>query len=381
MRAFHPDGLARIEAWLQRDVGPRYAGSSVLLANGEGQWFASAGERQEGVPFGRDTLVRIYSMTKPVVSLALLQAVERGMLHLDAPVSRFLSGWDAMRTVEGEACATPTLRELALHTSGLSYGFNPGPLAPIYRSERIDFEPGGPETLGETVDRLATLPLGFASGTAWHYSVGIDVIGRVLEVVHERPLDAILRDGILAPLGMDDTAFAVPPERADRLADCFVLDAGKRRLLDDGSASAYAEGRVRRLSGGGGLVSTIDDVARFAAFLAGRGDARLVSPATLRFMRCNHLGTDVGTLGTPSFAEMPMRGVGFGLGGAVVLDPGLMGVPGSAGDFAWGGMASTYFWCDPVHGFECVFLTQLVPSSAYPQRAELKALVHGALAD
>ena len=284
-----------------------------------------------------------------------------------------------MRLLDGTPCATPTLRELLLHTSGLTYSFNPGETAELYGREGIDFAPEGPEDLAETVDRVATLPLAFRPGTSWLYSIGIDVIGRVLEIVHGRPLDAILHDDILAPLGMEDTYFALPEAKRGRLADCHVLDGETRRVLDSGAQSAWAEGRVRRLSGGGGLVSTIDDVRRFAAFLAGWSEERLVSPATLRFMRLNHLGTDVGSLGTASFAEMPMRGVGFGLGGAVVLDPALMGVPGSVGDFAWGGMASTYFWCDPVHGFNCVFLTQLVPSSAYPQRAELKALVHGAL--
>ena len=376
---FDPASLDRIAAWLERDVGARYVGSSVLLAWEDGGWFHSAGDRRAGVAFSRDTLVRIYSMTKPIVSLALAQAVERGALHLDAPVSRWLPGWDAMRTIDGEPCATPTLRELALHTSGLTYAFNPGPAAELYAREGMNFEPSGPDDLATTVRRLAALPLAFAPGTAWHYSVGIDVIGHVLEVLHERSLDEILGEDVLGPLGMDDTGFAVPEAKLDRLADCYLFENGTRRILDRGEGSAWSQGRVKRLSGGGGLVSTIDDYARFAAFMNGRSDVRLVSPATLAFMRRNHLGADVGALGAPSFAEMPMRGVGFGLGGAVVRDPGLMGVPGSEGDYGWGGMASTYFWCDPVRGFECVFLTQLVPSSSYPQRAELKALVHGAL--
>ena len=397
LSAFCADGLKRIRAWLERDCAPegenggrgRYLGASVLVATGEGEWFAGAGERRSqgdapfgrDAPFARDTLARVFSMTKPVVSLAFAQAMEEGLVHLDAPVSHFLPGWDAMRTADGHACATPTLHQLLLHTSGLSYGFNPGPVGRNYRERAIAFGPEGPDDLAATVDRLAGEPLLFPPGERWHYSVGIDVIGRVLEVIRGRPLDRILREDVFAPLGMEDTFFAVPDEKMERLADCWVLEDGRRRLFDAGAESAWAQGRVRRLSGGGGLVSTVDDVRRFAFAVMGWGSTPLVSPATSRFMRSNHLPGDIASMGEASFAEVPMRGVGFGLGGAVVLDPGRMGVPGSAGDWGWGGMASTYFWIDPVHAFMCVFFTQLVPSGAYPTRAELKALVHGALVE
>lgn len=384
----------RIRAWQERDVGARYAGSAVLLLqNGEEAFFHAAGEARPGRPWARDAMVRIYSMTKPMTSFIVMQLVEEGAFHLDAPVSRFLPGWDAMVTVTGEPCATPTLHQLLTHTSGLSYGFNPGPLGPLYERAGVDFSPH--RDLDDTCARAAAQPLAFRPGTAWEYSIGIDVVGRVIEVVTGERLDAVMRERILQPLGMEDTTFAVPQRKVDRLADCFAWTPDDPMApYDAGADSMFAEGRVACHSGGGGLVSTIDDVARFAAALAGRtppagriplaGRAPLVSPSTLAFMRANHLpanarGGDIASMGTDTFAEMPMRGTGFGIGGAVVMDPTRSGVPGSPGDFGWGGMASTYFWCDPVHEIECIFTAQLVPSSAHPNRAELKALVHGAL--
>ena len=393
-----PAHLERIRAWQRRDVGTRYRGSAVLLVqNGDEAFFHAQGEARNGVPWARDTIVRIYSMTKPMVSLVAMQLVEEGAFHLDAPVSRFLPGWEAMRTLAGEPVPAPTLHQLLTHTSGLSYAFNPGPLGPVYGRAGVDFGPGGGKAgdgvgegaavgatdrggdLAAMCARLAAQPLAFRPGTAGEYSVGIDVVGRVIEVVTGKRLDAVMTARVFEPLGLTDTAFHVPDAKLDRLADCFAWTPDDPTApYDAGADSMFREGRVRLHSGGGGLLSTIDDVARFAACLAGRGE-RLVSPSTLAFMRANHLPGDIASMGTASFAEMPMRGMGFGIGGACVLDAGRMGVPGSVGDFGWGGMASTYFWCDPVHAIECVFLAQLVPSSAHPNRAELKALVHGSL--
>lgn len=380
-----PARFDRIRAWQARDVGTRYLGSAVLLAQGgEERFFHAAGEARAGTAWARDTIVRIYSMTKPMTSMVAMQLVEEGAFHLDAPVSRFLPGWEGMRTVAGEPCATPTLHQLLTHTSGLSYAFNPGPLGPIYERAGVDFAPdhGPGRDLAATCERAAAQPLAFPPGVAWEYSVGIDVVGRVVEVVTGEPLDRAMAARVFEPLGMADTGFAVPDGKLDRLADCFArTPTDPMAPYDAGEDSMFSEGRVTCLSGGGGLTSTIDDVARFAAALAGRTPphTRLVSPSTLLFMRANHLPGDIASMGTDTFAQMPMRGMGFGIGGACVLDPAAMGVPGSVGDFGWGGMASTYFWCDPVQDIECVFLTQLVPSSAHPNRAELKALVHGAL--
>ena len=219
--------------------------------------------------------------------------------------------------------------------------------------------------------------------------MGIDVIGRVIEVVTGQSLAEVFQDRIFAPLGMSDTSFAVTPEQLDRFAtlytplagDAMDLNAGTRgtetlRLFDDAQSSPFTDPTC--LSGGGGLVGTIDDYARFVEAMRTGGQG-LVSPATVAFMVRNHLGGDIASLGPSSFAEQPMQGVGFGIGGAVVLDAALSGVPGTVGDFSWGGMASTFFWIDPVHDFSVVLFTQLSPSSVTSARAELKALVQGAL--
>jgi CubicO group peptidase (beta-lactamase class C family) len=317
-------------------------------------------------------------------------------VHLDAPVSDFIPDFSKARClVDGatdlsqtKRCAAPTLHQLLTHTSGLSYSFNPGLLPEAMKKEKLDFGPG-PENLTQTADRLAAQPLAFKPGARWEYSVGIDVIGRVIEVISGKTLEAFFVDEILGPLGMNDTRFTVPKSAQDRFAalytplsgDSFELNATRTndnplRLADDTKDSAYHTTQMH--SGGGGLVGTIDDYLKFIEMLRTGGQG-ILSPATLRFMMRNHLGGDIASMGPSSFAEQPMNGMGFGIGGAVVLDPARAGVPGSVGDFSWGGMASTFFWIDPVHDLSVLFFTQLSPSSSYPARAQLKALVHGAL--
>lgn len=393
---FDANRLVRIDDWMLRNIDlRRFTGSSVILArDGEIVHLSCAGlaspEREQ--PYERDTIVRVYSMTKPVTSVAFMMLLERGLLHLDAPVSRFLPEFsDMMALTDGadgvDACVeapVPTLHQLLTHTSGMTYAFNPGPLAAHYAEKEIDFAPatGG---LDAMCKRVAKLPLAFRPGTRWEYSVGIDVIGRVIEVVSGQSLEDFILTEILEPLGMKDTFFALPEDRIDRFADCFVWTEDDPLLLfDRAKDSSFVGERVTTFSGGGGLVSTLDDYFRFAEMLrlAGTLDGvRLLSPRTVRFMRSNHLAGDIASMGPASFAEMPMDGMGFGIGGAMVLDPARARMAGSAGDFGWGGMASTFFWTDPVEAMTCVFFTQLIPSSSYPNRAELKSLVHGALVD
>ncbi|GAB4551224.1 MAG: hypothetical protein Tsb0024_19470 [Ruegeria sp.] len=240
---------------------------------------------------------------------------------------------------------------------------------------------------------LADLPLAFQPGARWEYSVGIDVIGRVIEVVSGQTLDRFLTENIFAPLGMTETGFSVPTGAGDRFAslytplqgDAMALNSAKAgnetlRLVDQPGGSPFEAATL--FSGGGGLVGTIDDYARFADMLRNRGTGngnRLLGPKTVDFMLRNHLPGDIASMGPQSFAEQPMEGMGFGIGGAVVLDPARARTPGSVGDFSWGGMASTFFWIDPVLDLTVVFFTQLAPSSSYPSRSQLKALVQAAL--
>jgi CubicO group peptidase (beta-lactamase class C family) len=401
---FDDDRLNRISPWMQRYVDERkYPGSSVLVAGGgEEIYFNAVGQRniKDGLPFERDTVARIYSMTKPITSVALMMLVERGLFPLEAPVSDFIPGFaDARCLMPGattidqtEPCAVPTIRQLLTHTSGLSYSFNPGPLAELMAEKRLDFGPGK-VTLVEMADYLATLPLAFAPGSRWEYSVGIDIVGRVIEVASGKSLAEFFADEIFAPLGMRETAFNVPEGTGDRFASLYTPLAGDALTLDTSSATAdtlrltdsyekspYYKTPMR--SGGGGLVGTIDDYMAFVDMLRRGGDCdggRLLSPKTVDFMMRNHLPGDIASMGAKSFAEQPMEGMGFGIGGSVVLDPGRVGVPGSVGDFSWGGMASTGFWIDRALDLSVVFFTQLSPSSSYPSRAELKALIHGAV--
>ncbi len=401
---FDAPRLARISQWQQSYIDTRkFAGSSCLIARGgQEAFFHAAGKRdlEAGTPFERDTVARIYSMTKPITSVALMMLAEKGLFHLEASLSDFIPEFSDMQALvpgaeridQTEPCATPTLHHLLTHTSGLSYPFNPGVLPRAMHEQDMMFK-ANEGRLADQAARLAELPLAFQPGTRWEYSVSIDVLGRVIEVVSGKSLADFFADEIFAPLGMTDTAFSVPTHARDRFAALYTPLAGNAFDLNNADAKADSlrladapEGSIFHnavtYSGGGGLVGTIDDYMRFVEMLrtGGRaGDGRLLSSATLSFMMRNQLPGDIASMGPQSFAEQPMEGMGFGLGGAVVLDPGRARSPGSVGDFSWGGMASTFFWVDPVRDMSVVFFTQLSPSSSYPARPQLKALVHGAL--
>ncbi|WP_417714549.1 serine hydrolase domain-containing protein [Pseudophaeobacter arcticus] len=396
--------LENLKQWQQRYVDQqKYAGSSLLIKQGGAeQFFHAAGRRnlEENLDFTRDTLVRIYSMTKPVTSVALMMLAEKGLFHLDAPVSDFIPEFAQMQALvpgatsidQTEPSRSPTLHELLTHTSGLSYPFNPGILSQAMNQEQLMFKPNQGD-LGKMVAHLASYPLAFQPGSRWEYSVGIDVLGRVVEIVSGQTLAEFFETEIFQPLGMTETGFRVPRQAGNRFAslytplsgDAMALNSAKTgtetlRLTDLYGGSPFETADM--MSGGGGLVGTIDDYMLFSEMLRLRGrskDGFILSPKTIDFMMQNHLPGDIASMGPQSFAEQPMEGMGFGLGGAVVLDPARARCPGSVGDFSWGGMASTFFWVDPKLDLSVVFFTQLSPSSSYPARAELKALVHGAI--
>lgn len=389
---------------MQRYVDDRkFAGASVLITRGgHDVYFDAKGQRNiaENLAFTRDTMVRLYSMTKPITTLAAMMLVERGLFHLDAPVSEFLTFFRDMHAIvqgaerldQVEPCAVPTIHQLMTHTAGLSYPFNTGLLGSAMDEAHLMFKPDQ-GLLADMVDRVAEFPLAFRPGARWEYSVGIDILGRVVEVVSGQSLDTFFRDQILGPLGMDQTAFCVPEETRDRFAALYTPLAGDAMALNTARAGAETLRQVdapgsspyehaTMYSGGGGLVGTIDDYMRFAEMLRSgvtEQGARIIGARTLDFMMRNHLPGDIASMGPQSFAEQPMDGMGFGLGGAVVIDPARTRVPSSSGDFSWGGMASTFFWVDRALDMSVVFFTQLSPSSAYPARAQLKALVHGAV--
>ena len=393
---FDPERLKRIDAWMaaNRESG-RYTGTSFLLARrGEIAYLGFDGLRSvdKNLPYERDTILRIYSMTKPMTSVVFAMLLERGEVYLDTPVSEYIPAFSkmcalvpgAMTSDQTEPAESPTLHQLLTHTSGMTYEFNPGLAAQNYAQQKINFSPNA-GSLADMCDRAAAQPLAFQPGKRWEYSVGIDVIGRVIELITGQSLDKVFREQVLEPLDMKDTSFAVPQDKLGRFADCYVkTEDDPLAVLETSEDSAFRQGQVSCLSGGGGLCSTLDDYFRFGEMIRRGGELegeRLLGSRTLKFMRCNHLNGDIASMGAETFSEMPMTGMGFGIGGGIVLNPGLTRSPGSEGDFGWGGMASTYFWTDPIEDLTAVFFTQLVPSSSYPSRAELKALVHGALID
>jgi CubicO group peptidase (beta-lactamase class C family) len=338
---------------------------------------------------------RIYSMTKPVTSVAMMSLVEEGRIALDDPVAQYIPAWANLGVFKagvpgGFVTADPArpmqVVDLMRHTSGLTYSFQYRTnVDAAYRQLKIDTV-YGERDLEQMVEALAALPLDFAPGDAWNYSVSTDVLGYLVQKVAGKPLDAVLQERVFDPLKMTDTGFHVRAEQRSRFAACYETTPDARlKLQDDPQASPYLA-PPPLLSGGGGLVSTAADYQRFCQMLLNGGDldgARILAPRTLKLMRANHLpgGGDLTRHSRSMFSESTYAGVGFGLGFAVVFDPPQTLLPSSAGEFYWGGMASTAFWVDPVEEVTVVFMTQVIPSSSTAVRRELRNLVYSALVE
>ncbi len=395
------DRLSRIRAWMEQKVEDEVIPCAMTLVARHGQvaFLESAGWRdpEADAPVAVDTIFRIYSMTKPVTSVAAMMLYEEGRFQLDDPLEKYLPEFAAMSVWvdgEGEAMVTRpaarsiTIHDLMTHTSGLTYGFlEETPVDALYRDNDIDFNAKATatsETLESMVPRLATMPLIADPGTRWNYGVGTDVLGRLVEVLSGQTLDAFFAERIFAPLGMTDTGFSVPTGSVGRFAALYGVgeERGYKRL--DGTDDSYFAGPVTLFSGGGGLVSTIGDYFRFTEFLRQKGELdgqRLLGRKTVEFMTGNHLPGDMAAMGQPVFSETTYEGIGFGLGFSVMLDPARARIVGTPGEYAWGGAASTAFWIDPAEDMSVIFMTQLLPSSAYPLRRELRVLSYQALID
>jgi CubicO group peptidase (beta-lactamase class C family) len=397
---FDPARLARVDRHLARyvDDGLLAGWQVVVSRDGHAVHHGTYGhrDREAGLPVAPDTIWRIYSMTKPVTSVAAMMLVEDGLLQLHQPLSDVLPEFAHSRVYTGGSAANPAtvpavepirIRHLLSHTSGLTYGFlYASPVDTMYRAAGIEFFPPAGTTLAQACERWAALPLLFQPGTGWNYGVSTDVLGRVVEVVSGLPLDRFLAERVTGPLGMVDTAFGVPAGKADRLAALYVTGKAGRVPLRRDDFTPDPRTPVTFLSGGGGLVSTAADYSRFTAMLLNRGEldgTRLLAPRTVDLMTRNHLpgNADILAFGRVTSAEDAYEGIGFGLGFAVVVDPVRHETLASAGDYSWGGLASTAFWVDPVARVSVSFFTQLVPSSTYRIRAELRALVHSSLVD
>ena len=388
--------LGRITRWMRHWVDSgRLPGLLVAVVRDDRlAWFETHGYRdvENGRAVEPDTIYRIYSMTKPITTVAALMLYEEGRFQLDDPVADFIPAFADTRVfASGDAetyTTVPlerpiTVHDLMIHTSGLTYGFqHEHAVDALYRKRRIEFNANvGP--LADLAESAAAQPLVFQPGTRWNYSVSTDVLGRLVEIWSGVPLDAFFADRIFGPLGMRDTGFQVPEGQGHRLASNYVrrTDGDGLALADPGGDSRFLE-PAATLSGGGGLVSTAADYLRFMRMLRGRGvleGARVLGRKSVDLMTMNHLPGDLVDMGRPRFAEMPFAGVGFGLGVSVLLDPAKARILGSPGEYAWGGMASTTFWIDPAEDLMVLLLTQLMPSSAYPIRREFRVLTYQAL--
>ena len=395
---FLPDRLARIPAFIKDkylDSG-KLPHAALLIGRGEEIAHLSVqGDARSGAPLKADAIFRIASMTKPITAIIFMQLVEEGKVALSHSVESYLPEFKDLGVFVSGGGNTPFLTrpaatsmkmvDLLRHTSGLTYGFQErNPLDAAYRARKLD-DFHGRRTLDEFVAELVTIPLQFDPGTYWNYSVSTDVLGAVIQRIEGKPLDQVFEERLFGPLGMVDTSFFVPPEKMDRIPDCFHFDpVEKMRLFDNGEGSRWSKPGPF-LSGGGGLCSTLLDYHRFCRMLLNGGaldGVQIISAKTLELMTANHLpgGKDLTELSQSLFSEADNAGIGFGLGFAVNMTPHTTLVPGSEGEFYWGGMFSTAFFVDPVEDIIMIFMTQLMPSSTYPIRREIKTMLYAALA-
>jgi len=390
--------LERIGETMRKLIDEKKIPGTVTLVARKGKivHFETNGLRdvERNLPMEKDTIFRLYSQSKPITGVAVMMLFEEGHFLLTDPVSKYLPEFLNMEVYKGEGDTEPalpiTIQQLLTHTSGLTYSFLPSPVAGMYGENGVDAglsrDPTEvnpmfiqqsntkPANLKEWSESLAELPLVCQPGTAWNYSVGMDVLGRLIEVISGMTFGEFLEKRIFAPLGMEDTGFYVPEEKVNRFAaNYFPNEEGTMNLMDDPTKSNY--GAVPDIeSGGGGLVGTVGDYFKFAQMLANKGEyegKRYLGKKTAEFMMSNHL--------TPGFPDDPLTslwgtlgngqrawGIGFGLTGMVVTNPATAGLPMSKGTYGWGGAASTHFWVDHEEDLVGIIHTQLLPDGTYP---------------
>ena len=390
--------LGRIRSWSADyiNAGKLPCAITAIMRKGELAFLDVQGFKdvQDQTPVEQDTLFRIFSMTKIVTSVAAMMLYEEGRFQLDDPIGDYLPEFKEMAVytdgsvddMKTEPVNSPiTIKQLMTHTAGFTYAFNDpeAPVESIYEYRNLDFNPKG-TNLAEWSRELASVPLVFHPGQRWNYSVATDVLGRLIEVLSSQTLETFFSERILQPLGMKDTSFSLKDQDLERFATLYKYKTGDRMsVIEAPEASVFRE-PVNRFQGGGGLISTAADYLRFLEMLRNGGiheDVRLLGPKTIQFMTANHMPGDLASMGQVRFGETNFEGVGFGLGVAVMLDPAKAQVLSSAGEYNWGGAASTACWVDPEEEISVVYLTQLYPSSTYPLRRELRTLVYQALID
>lgn len=394
---FSKQRLDWIEAHLNRNYieTGKISGCQVLVSRfGHTAYAKSLGvmDIERNKPMQDDAIFRIYSMSKPITSIALMQLYEQGHFQLNDPIYRVVPQWRDQQvwvSGEGEQMQTRapkqpmTFRHILNHSSGITYGATAHPVDRAYRAMDVRRDKG--ETLSGFMNKLAKVPLRFDPGEQWHYSYSTDVCGGLVEAISGMPFDEYLAKHIFEPLGMNDTSFFVADEKKDRFTANYSRHKDKSlRLVDDPLDSPYLHNPAF-FSGGGGLTSTTLDYYKFCEMLRRGGELdghRIIGSRTLEMMYSNHLkdDQDLSRLAIGAFSETAYEGVGFGLGFATTMDQSVAGSTG-VGDYYWGGAASTIFWVDPVEDLIVIFMTQFMPSNTFNFRGQLKNIVYSAIED
>ncbi len=382
--------LSKISEFAQRNVAQgKHAGVVTLVArHGKVVHFEATGQLgiNNDAPMQRDTLFRIYSMTKPVTSVALMMLYEEGKFQLSEPVEKYLPAMANMRVYREdraptEAASKMTIGQVLTHTAGLSYGFHPeDPVDQLYGEAKI----WNSRNLDEFVEKIAALPLRFEPGTRYHYSVATDMVGALVEKISGQSLETFFQQRIFGPLKMDDTFFSVPENKRERLATNHGWDAknNKLSLLPPEWERPYRDTTL--FSGGGGLVSTAMDYMVFCEMLRRGGSyngTHILGPKTVQWMTMNHLSDAVRNEGKDLYPSSHLYpGQGYGLGVGVITQPGLSEEVSSRGEYSWGGAADTRFWIDPQEQLVGIVMTQLL-GSPWSTRYEMKAATYQALTE
>lgn len=379
--------LDRLNRGMQRYIDDGLFAGIVTLVARKGQVVHLKGYGYQDLAAKKvielDTIFRIYSMTKPITAVALMMLFERGLFQMGDPVSKFIPEFKDTKVLGADGKLQDlereiTIHHLMLHTSGMIYQDEEDTLLNKLYGEADISNPK--ITLKEMTRRVAGLPLKFQPGEEFSYGISMDVIGHLVEVISDRSLEDYFDREIFRPLGMDDTGFAVPIEKAERFATLYGhTESDPLGLIDDDIGGEYFD--VKLFLGGAGLISTASDYFRFTQCLLNNGEldgVRLLGRKTVEWMRSNHLQPELLPINS---GEDPMPGFGFGLGFSVVVDPTQADLMGSVGAYGWGGWASTYFWIDPLEELIAILMTQYIPSLTYPIRPEFRALVYQALID
>ncbi|WP_416897403.1 MAG: serine hydrolase domain-containing protein [Minwuia sp.] len=366
----------------------RLAGAMACVADSEGvRHLVMEGvkDRESRRPLSRDAIFRIFSMTKPMTGVAVMMLRDEGRFALDDPIANFIPAFAKLwilddngkrRRAEGRI----TIRHLLTHTAGLTLPLSyEGPLPELYKENGLEgMRSAG--TMEEVIGRLASMPVSFEPGTRWQYSMAQEVLGRLVEVTSGQSFDSFLQNRLFDPLGMADTGFHVPEDKRHRFCSVYPApDQGRNPPIDRWDDSRFLQ-PPDFPSGGGGLVSTLDDYLAFARMLA-EGGKGLLSPDTIAEMRSNHLpeGRDMAGMGVTEFSGDTWAGIGFGLTMSVIVDPQLAGSRGPAGEYGWSGAAGTFFFNSPELDATAILLTQYMPSKAYPIRRAFRNAVYEGL--